>query len=77
MPYSLDTAQQHYPLYGYSGHVGISGNARIHFGSTFDISVPTVVSGEPEEFRSVLAEPTIVIPFTWLGQRANIIIGLT
>jgi chemotaxis protein CheX len=55
----------------------ISGNARVHFGSGFDISVPTVVVGEPEEFKFVLAEPTLVIPFTWLGHRANAIIGLT
>ena len=123
VPYNLDTTKQKHPLYGYSGHIGISGshrggmvitcdkdliagllqfvlgakadseedvinmiaemantvsgNARVHFGSGFDISVPTVVVGEPEEFKFVLAEPTLVIPFTWLGHRANAIIGLT
>lgn len=54
----------------------IAGNARVHFGSGFDISVPTVVVGEPEEFKFVLAEPTFVIPFTWSGHQANAIIGL-
>ncbi|GAB4428976.1 MAG: hypothetical protein OHK0011_11280 [Turneriella sp.] len=123
IPYRLDTNQQKYPLFEYSGHIGISGshrgglvitcereliagllqlvlgneaateediinmiaemantvsgNARVHFGSGFDISVPTVVVGEPEEFKFVLAEPTLVIPFTWRGNRANAIIGLT
>ncbi len=43
----------------------IAGNARTHFGSSFDISVPTVVVGEPEEFKFVLADPTLVIPMTW------------
>ncbi len=55
----------------------ISGNARTHFGSGFDISVPTVVVGEPEEFKFVMAEPTLVIPMTWKGHAANLIIGLT
>lgn len=123
VPYNLDAQTQKYPLYGYSGHIGISGshrggiiitcdkefitgllqlvlgsggdseedsinmiaemvntvsgNARVYFGSGFEISVPTVVVGEPEEFKFVLAEPTLVIPFSWAGQRGNAIIGLT
>jgi chemotaxis protein CheX len=55
----------------------IAGNARTHFGSSFDISVPTVVVGEPEEFKFVLADPTLVIPMSWKGHAANLIIGLT
>lgn len=123
IPYNLDPKAQKHPLYGYSGHIGISGshrggmvitcdkdfisgllqlvlgaeaesdediiqmiaemvntvagNARAHFGSGFDISVPTVVVGEPDEFKFVLAEPTLVIPFSWAQHRANAIIGLT
>lgn len=54
----------------------IAGNARVHFGNGFEISVPLVVVGEPEEIRFVLADPTLVIPFTWQGHAANAIIGL-
>ncbi len=55
----------------------IAGNARVHFGSGFDISVPTVVIGYPEEIKFQLAEPTLVIPMTWKGYGANAIIGLS
>jgi chemotaxis protein CheX len=55
----------------------IAGNARVHFGSSFDISVPSVVVGVPEEIKFQLAEPTLVIPFTWEGAAGNAIIGLT
>jgi len=55
----------------------IAGNARTHFGSGFDISVPSVVVGQPDEFKFLLAEPTLVIPLTWKGYSANVIIGLT
>jgi chemotaxis protein CheX len=55
----------------------IAGNARTHFGSDFDISVPSVVVGEPEEFKFLLAEPTLVIPLTWNAHAANVIIGLS
>ena len=55
----------------------IAGNARVHFGSSFDISVPTVVVGFPEEIKFQLAEPTLVIPMTWKGFSANATIGLT
>ncbi|MFO1471124.1 MAG: chemotaxis protein CheX [Turneriella sp.] len=55
----------------------IAGNARVHFGSGFDISVPTVVIGFPEEIKFQLAEPTLVIPMTWKGHAANAIIGLS
>ena len=55
----------------------IAGNARVHFGSGFDISVPSVVVGVPEEFKFLLAEPTLVIPFTWEGCSGNAIIGIT
>lgn len=54
----------------------LAGNARVHFGSSFDISVPSVVIGEPEEFKFMLAEPTLVIPLSWKGDAANVIIGL-
>lgn len=55
----------------------IAGNARVHFGSGFDISVPTVVIGFPEEIKFQLAEPTLVIPMIWKGYAANAIIGLS
>ena len=55
----------------------IAGNARTHFGSSFDISVPSVVVGLPDEVKFQLAEPTLVIPLTWKGFSANVIIGLT
>jgi chemotaxis protein CheX len=55
----------------------IAGNARVHFGASFDISVPSVVIGVPEEFKFLLAEPTLVIPFSWMGDSGNLIIGLT
>jgi hypothetical protein len=45
-----------------------------HDGNSDAEQQSVVVVGEPEEF---LAEPTLVIPFTWLGHRANAIIGLT
>lgn len=54
----------------------IAGNARVHFGGSFDISVPSVVIGVPEEFKFLLAEPTLVIPFSWMGDAGNLIIGL-
>lgn len=54
----------------------VAGNARLHFGGGFEISVPTVVIGEPEEFKFVLAEPSLVLPFTWNNFQANAIIGL-
>jgi chemotaxis protein CheX len=54
----------------------IAGNARVHFGGSFDISVPSVVIGELDEFKFMLAEPTLVIPLIRKGNAANLIIGL-
>lgn len=54
----------------------IAGNLGTHYGEGFDISVPTVVIGGPDAFKFLLAEPTIVIPFSWQGSAGNLIIGL-
>jgi len=55
----------------------VAGNLTKFYGAGFDISVPTVVIGEPEEFKFLLAEPTLVIPFTWQGSTGNLIVGLS
>lgn len=54
----------------------IAGNARVHFGAGFDISVPSVFVGEMEEFKFLLAEPTLVIPLSWKNSAANLIVGI-
>lgn len=54
----------------------IAGNARLHFGEGFDISVPSVLVGKLEEFKFLLAEPTLIIPLTWKNSAANLIVGI-
>lgn len=54
----------------------IAGNARVHFGAGFDISVPSVFVGKLEEFKFLLAEPTLVIPLSWKNSAANLIVGI-
>lgn len=69
------TDEENIPMIGEMANT-IAGNARLHFGAGFDISVPSVVVGELEEFKFLLAEPTLVVPFTWQGSAGNLIVGL-
>ncbi len=54
----------------------ISGNARRHFGSEFEISVPDVFEGGAGDGKLDLAERSFVIPITWRQYRASLVVSL-
>lgn len=54
----------------------IAGNARISFGSQFNISVPTIFKGKPGNFRIVLRTPVVVLPINWKGYQAYLVVGI-
>jgi len=54
----------------------ISANSRRHFGSEFMISVPVALRGRPEEIRLPSSLRTFIIPMTWCGAKAYLIICL-
>lgn len=54
----------------------ISGNARRDFGKDFMISVPTVVSGEPEQVQTPDNVRSFVIPINWRSHSAQLVVCL-
>lgn len=54
----------------------IAGNARTSFGAEFNISVPTIFKGKPENFRIILRTPVVVLPINWKGHQAYLVVGI-
>lgn len=54
----------------------ISGNARSEYGPEFNISVPFVMKGKPDEIHLPLNSRSFVIPVDWKEHTANIVICL-
>ncbi|MBX3720370.1 MAG: chemotaxis protein CheX [Turneriella sp.] len=54
----------------------IAGNARTSFGAEFNISVPTIFKGKPENFRIILRTPVVVLPINWKGYQAFLVVGI-
>lgn len=54
----------------------ISGNARRRFGEHFEISVPFVIRGVPDEIILPRRDRSYVIPLSWEGRNAFIVIAL-
>ncbi len=54
----------------------ISGNARREFGEHFEISVPFVVRGTPDEAVLPRKDRSYVIPVEWFGRKAFIVVAL-
>ncbi len=54
----------------------IAGNARSEFGEEFEISVPIVLRGAPDEILLPRKDRSFVIPITWKGRSAAIVIAL-
>lgn len=54
----------------------VAGNARRVFGSGFMISVPLVVTGLPEQIQFPQSNDVGVIPFTWNGHTAALVVCL-
>ena len=54
----------------------ISGNARSEYGPEFNISVPFVMKGVPDEIHLPRSSRSFVIPIDWKEHTANIVICL-
>lgn len=54
----------------------ISGNARSEFGENFDISVPFVIKGAPDEITLPRKDRSYVIPVEWCERKASIVVAL-
>jgi chemotaxis protein CheX len=54
----------------------ISGNARRDFGKDFMISVPTVLSGDPEKVVTPDNIRSFVIPINWRSHSAQLVVCL-
>lgn len=54
----------------------ISGNARSEFGEKFEISVPIVLRGAPDEIMLPRKDRSFVIPISWQKRSAFIVISL-
>ena len=54
----------------------IAGNARSEFGEEFEISVPIVLRGAPDEILLPRKDRSFVIPITWRNRSAAIVISL-
>lgn len=54
----------------------VSGNARSEFGEEFDISVPTVINGVPDEVQLPRSSRSFVIPLRWKNYQAAIVVCL-
>lgn len=54
----------------------VAGNVRETYGDDFMISVPIVFKGKPESIRFPDDVPIYVIPFTWNGFEAYMVVGL-
>lgn len=54
----------------------ISGNARKYFGKDFMISAPVVVTGQSEKIAVPKEVRSYVVPITWRGFEAGLVISL-
>ena len=54
----------------------IAGNARSEFGEEFEVSVPIVLRGAPDEIMLPRKDRSFVIPLTWKNRSAAIVISL-
>ncbi len=54
----------------------VAGNIRANLGTNFMISVPVVFEGMPGELKMVKGVSIYVIPITWKGHEAFVVIGL-
>lgn len=54
----------------------VAGNAAIAFGSDFQISVPVVLVGRPEQVDLPNRVPTFIIPIEWKKYKAYLAVGI-
>ena len=54
----------------------VAGNASLAFGSDFQISVPVVLVGKPEQIDMPARVPTFVIPIEWKNYKAYLAVGI-
>lgn len=54
----------------------VSGNVRESFGNDFMITVPLVFQGKPDNIKFPEDVPVFVIPVSWNGHEADVVIGL-
>ena len=54
----------------------IAGNVRTTFGKNFMISVPSIFTGRPDDFRIILKTPVIVLPISWKSHEAYLVLGI-
>ncbi|AUX62051.1 chemotaxis protein CheX [Simonsiella muelleri] len=54
----------------------IAGNARSEFGEEFEISVPIVLRGAPDEIMLPRKDRSFVIPIAWKSRSAAIVVSL-
>ena len=54
----------------------IAGNVRETFGSSFMISVPIVIKGQPKDVIFRLAPPVFIIPIRWRSHSSFLAVGL-
>lgn len=52
----------------------VAGNARSEFGEQFDISIPIVIKGAPDDIYLPPTERSFVVPVSWMGYRAAIVV---
>jgi len=54
----------------------IAGNAQSAFGAGFMISVPLIITGKPTGLELPLRIPVFIIPFSWQGGKASLVVGI-
>lgn len=54
----------------------VAGNASLAFGSDFQISVPVVLVGRPEQLDLPTRVPTFIIPIEWKHYKAYLAVGV-
>jgi chemotaxis protein CheX len=54
----------------------VAGNASLAFGSDFQISVPVVLVGKPEQLDLPTRVPTFIIPIEWKSYKAYLAVGV-
>ncbi len=54
----------------------VAGNASLAFGSDFQISVPVVLVGKPEQIDLPTRVPTYIFPIEWKSHKAYLAVGV-
>ena len=54
----------------------VAGNATLAFGADFQISVPVVLVGRPEQIDLPTRVPTYIFPIEWKNYRAYLAVGV-